>query len=308
MVRNQSAPTDRVLPHIMYQNVADALVWLTRTFGFKEHYRYVDPSGGIEGAQIHLGEIWIMLHPGRQQCGSPAQVGYRTQNLTIFVDDVDSHYERAKSAGARIVEELRDTSYGEREYGAEDLEGHPWFFSQHIRNVKPEEWGATTAASFDPMEVEGRVESTWMPRSYAVETDPGAITGAQGSIYARAMAAVEQMLALLDGLYASVSPVEAGELEKHRALVRGQLVSMVDELGAVDGPRVSRVDEAFRLLLGPGQSSLSLLKQLLGLGRTQVSSVGDEQNITNYLILVDYAMDLQASWKRVRGLFVTPGR
>ena len=52
----------------------------------------------------------------------------RTQSLTVFVEDVNAHFEKAKSAGAKIVEELHETVYGERQYGVEDLEGHHWLF------------------------------------------------------------------------------------------------------------------------------------------------------------------------------------
>ena len=76
---------------------------------------------------------------------SPARIGYRTQSLTVFVEDIDAHFERTKSAGARIVEELQETWYGERQYGVEDLEGHRWLFSQHVRDVPPQEWGAEIA-------------------------------------------------------------------------------------------------------------------------------------------------------------------
>jgi uncharacterized glyoxalase superfamily protein PhnB len=59
------------------------------------------------------------------------------------VKDVDAHYAKAKKAGARIVEELHETEFGERQYGAEDMDGHLWLFLQHARDVSPEEWGAT---------------------------------------------------------------------------------------------------------------------------------------------------------------------
>ena len=142
---NRSVPVNTVLPHITYRNLADALAWLTATFGFTEHYRYGEPGVRIDGAQMHLGDIWIMLNtvwPGRT---SPAEAGYRTQSLTIFVGDVDEHYNKTKAAGARIVEDLHETFYGERQYGVEDLEGHHWLFSQHVRDVSPAEWGATIA-------------------------------------------------------------------------------------------------------------------------------------------------------------------
>ena len=137
---NRSVPVDTLLPHIGYQNVAEACEWLGRVFGFKEAYRYGVPVAGV---QMYIGQAYIMLRNARQGCMIPARLGYGTQNLTVFVDDVDTHYARAKAAGARIVEELHETEYGERQYGAEDIDGHLWLFSQHARDVSPEEWGAT---------------------------------------------------------------------------------------------------------------------------------------------------------------------
>jgi len=116
MVRNRSVPTDTILPHITYQNVASAVAWLTTVFGFTEHYRHGDPRA-VSGAQMHLGNAWIMLNSARAGSASPAQAGHRTQSLTVFVDDVDAHFEKAKAASARIVEDLHETIYGERQYG-----------------------------------------------------------------------------------------------------------------------------------------------------------------------------------------------
>jgi uncharacterized glyoxalase superfamily protein PhnB len=48
---------------------------------------------------------------------------------------VQRHFQRAKKAGARILEEPNETFYGDRRYGAEDPEGHQWYFAQHIRDV-----------------------------------------------------------------------------------------------------------------------------------------------------------------------------
>ena len=61
----------------------------------------------------------------------------------MFVPDVDAHCQKAKSAGATIVEDLHETMYGERQYGARDLDGHHWLFSTHARDVSPADWGAT---------------------------------------------------------------------------------------------------------------------------------------------------------------------
>ena len=139
-MKNRSVPADVILPHLVYQDVAAAIEWLTRVFGFVEHYRYGDP---VQGAQMHLGDAWIMLSLAREGRKSPAHAGVWTQSLTVFVDDVDAHFEKSKSAGAKIVEDLNETMYGEWQYGVEDLEGHHWLFSRHARDVSPSEWGAT---------------------------------------------------------------------------------------------------------------------------------------------------------------------
>jgi uncharacterized glyoxalase superfamily protein PhnB len=77
---------------------------------------------------------------------SPAQAGVWTQMLSVFIDDVDAHFESVKSAGAKIVEDLNETMYGERQFVAEDIEGHRWLFARHARDVDPSEWGAKVAS------------------------------------------------------------------------------------------------------------------------------------------------------------------
>ena len=144
MLKNRSVPADIILPHLTCRDVAAAIDWLTKVFGFREHYRYGDRDKPA-GAQMHLGDAWIMLGSARSGRSTPAEAGCNTQSLTIFVEDVDAHFERSKSAGARIVEELHETEYGERQYGVEDPDGHHWLFSRHARDVSPEKWGATVA-------------------------------------------------------------------------------------------------------------------------------------------------------------------
>ncbi|HEY1423446.1 MAG TPA: VOC family protein [Candidatus Acidoferrum sp.] len=151
MLKNRSVPTDTILPHVMYRDVGAALTWLTQTFGFVEHYRYGQP---INGAQLHLGSAWIMIAQAREgEAGagstwspprrtSPAHCGCATQSLTVFIEDIEKHYENVKTA-ARIVEDLHETAYGELQYAALDLEGHHWLFSRHAKDVSPEDWGAT---------------------------------------------------------------------------------------------------------------------------------------------------------------------
>jgi len=142
MIENRSVPPDTLLPHVMYQDVDEAIAWLGKTFGFSEHYRYGAPTSG---AQVHLGNAWIMLKRASEGSMSPARLGFGTQSLTVFVEDLEEHFRRAKAAGVKLLEDLHETVYGELQYAAEDLDGHHWLFSRHARDLSPNDWGATIA-------------------------------------------------------------------------------------------------------------------------------------------------------------------
>jgi len=140
MLHNRSVPTDTVLPHLTYKDLPKAIEWLTATFGFVEHFRYGEP---VQGAQLHLGNAWIMVNSVRPGRSSPIELGSNTQSLSVFVEDVEAHFSRAVDGGVKIVEELHETEYGELQYGAEDVEGHHWLFARHAHDVSPDAWGAT---------------------------------------------------------------------------------------------------------------------------------------------------------------------
>jgi uncharacterized glyoxalase superfamily protein PhnB len=101
MIENRSVPPDTILPHVSYSDVAQAAGWLSRTFGFQEHYRYGEP---VSGALVHLGNAWIMLDRAREGSVSPAQLGYGTQSLTVFVDDVEAHFQSIRITGITQVQ------------------------------------------------------------------------------------------------------------------------------------------------------------------------------------------------------------
>lgn len=140
MIRNRSVLTDVVLPHVVYKDLGAAIEWLTRAFGFVEHYRYGDP---LSGAQGRFANAWVMVSAGKPGYRNPLELGFGTQSLSVFLEDVEGHHARASRAGARILEEPHETVYGEFQYAAEDLEGHRWLFSRHARDLSPDAWGAT---------------------------------------------------------------------------------------------------------------------------------------------------------------------
>jgi uncharacterized glyoxalase superfamily protein PhnB len=122
---------ERIIPVLTYQDISAAHDFLVNAFGFS--------GGGVsrhaEGQPIH-GEvragdatIWIHRVTPEHRLNSPLASDVANSGLFVHVDDVDAHYERARAAGALIDSQPVDQPYGQREYGARDLEGHRWWFA-----------------------------------------------------------------------------------------------------------------------------------------------------------------------------------
>jgi len=121
-------------PGTRYNDVAAAIGWLKRAFGFEEQFVVRRDDGSIGHAQLRLGDGIFMLGPmmdDNLNLKSPLELGAVTQGVYVALDDVEAHYARARAAGAEIVNELADMPYGSREYSARDLEGHLWSFGTY---------------------------------------------------------------------------------------------------------------------------------------------------------------------------------
>ena len=92
---------------------------MSYTFGFEEYgQRIHGPDGNGNHAAMKFGEGIIMMgYPGPGY-KSPKRLGQATQPLYIYVEDVDKHFDRARNAGATILEEPEDQFYGDRRYAA----------------------------------------------------------------------------------------------------------------------------------------------------------------------------------------------
>ena len=137
--------SQRIVPFIGYEDAAAAIEWLERAFGFVEDRsaRYEEdgesrmPSSTLGGATIYVSTPRGYASPRRVRRESElARRAYDNPWVIdghfVEVEDVDAHYERARSAGATILREPEDPGIGHRIYSAEDLEGHRWMFGQRV--------------------------------------------------------------------------------------------------------------------------------------------------------------------------------
>ncbi len=141
MKSNRSLPSATVIPVLIYPDVREAVAWLAAAFGFTERVRI----GENHRSQLSVGDGAVIIGDVRHS-RRPPRAGEVTHSVTVRVEDVNAHCERARLNGARIVMEPIDFEYGERQYAAEDPAGHQWTFSETLDDVAPESWGGELVA------------------------------------------------------------------------------------------------------------------------------------------------------------------
>jgi uncharacterized glyoxalase superfamily protein PhnB len=137
MESNRSMPQAQIIPELAYPDVIAATQWLTAAFGFSVRLRI-----GTHRAQLEFGSGAVILREGAVTGGE----ANASHSIMVRVDNVDEHYSRVVSAGARVDGAPATQPYGERQYAAQDLAGHWWVFSQSVKDVHPSQWGGELAS------------------------------------------------------------------------------------------------------------------------------------------------------------------
>src|SRR3982751_4952098 len=99
---NRSIPAVVVIPVLMYPDVREAAAWLCRAFGFVERLRIVDHR-----IQLTFGDGAVVAAEGAKSSAED-----RTHSVLVRVADAGAHCDRARQAGAGIVNPPTDYPFG----------------------------------------------------------------------------------------------------------------------------------------------------------------------------------------------------
>jgi PhnB protein len=130
-----------VQPYLYFKNSAEAIAFYTKVFGATERMRMPDKNGRIMHAEISIGDSCIMMADENAAVGaySPEHYGGAPMSLMIYVDDCDTTYKQALTAGSKSLREPADQFYGDRMAGVTDPFGFHWWIGTHIKDVSMEE-------------------------------------------------------------------------------------------------------------------------------------------------------------------------
>ena len=127
---------------LFYKDAFAALDWLENAFGFERTMVITDKDGKLGHSEMRFGDGYIMIGgEWIDYVASPSSIGGKnTQSIHVHLAaGIEAHCERARAAGAVILQEPADQFYGDRTYRARDPEGHVWTFGQTVRYVGREE-------------------------------------------------------------------------------------------------------------------------------------------------------------------------
>ncbi|HVN44748.1 MAG TPA: VOC family protein [Steroidobacteraceae bacterium] len=128
-------------PYLIVQGAADAIEYYKHAFGATEMLRMADPQGRVGHAEIRIGDSVIMLADEHPAMGyrAPRSLGGSSVSILLYLEDVDTVFDRAIKAGARVLRPVTKQFYGDRSGTLEDPFGHVWTIATHVEDVPPEE-------------------------------------------------------------------------------------------------------------------------------------------------------------------------
>jgi PhnB protein len=133
-----------VTPQLTVKSAEQAIDFYKQAFGAQERLRMPGPGGSIMHAELVIGDSTIMLSDAIQQPETRSA-------LHVYVDDCDSLFEQAVSAGGTVKQAPQDMFWGDRFSQLEDPFGNLWSIATHKEDVAPDEMAKRVAQAAESL-------------------------------------------------------------------------------------------------------------------------------------------------------------
>ncbi len=130
-----------ITPFMTVRDAARAIEFYKQAFGAKEKGVMKGPDGKVMHSELVIGDSIIMLADEFPEFGSlsPQSTGSSGTGLHIYIEDVDSAFDRAVKAGATVEMPVADMFWGDRYGKLRDPFGHKWSIGTHKADLSMEE-------------------------------------------------------------------------------------------------------------------------------------------------------------------------
>lgn len=139
-IKNPPEGYHSLTPYLVVDNSSAAIEFYRKAFGAEELFRF-ESDGRVGHAEIRIGDSHLMLSDEWPDMGyrSAKNIGSTPVSLMLYVDDVDTVYQRAIAAGATERSPVEDQFYGDRSGNLTDPFGHQWTIGTHKEDVPADE-------------------------------------------------------------------------------------------------------------------------------------------------------------------------
>ncbi len=145
--------THTITAHLSVREASKAIEFYQKAFGAQLAHVHKTPDGKVMHATLKIGDSQLMLadeFPG-MSTKSPQTLGGSPVVLNIYVEDVDTLFNQAVAAGAKVTMPLANQFWGDRYGQIVDPFGHAWALGSHVEDVAPEEMERRANAIFGEM-------------------------------------------------------------------------------------------------------------------------------------------------------------
>ena len=128
-------------PYMTVRDAARAIEFYKQAFGAEEKGVMKGPDGKVMHAELRIGDSLFMLADEYPEFGSlsPQSSGGSGMGLHIYVEDVDSSFDRAIKAGGKVEMPVSDMFWGDRYGKLVDPFGHKWSIATHKQDLSAED-------------------------------------------------------------------------------------------------------------------------------------------------------------------------
>lgn len=132
-----------VTPQLILDDAAKGIEWYKKALGAIEVSRAVGPDNKVLHAELRIGNSAFMVNDVMGDVKGPKAMGGSPASFWIYVDDCDTLFNRAISAGGRVAPgpmgKMQDQFWGDRCGMLTDPQGYRWTIATRKEDLTPQE-------------------------------------------------------------------------------------------------------------------------------------------------------------------------
>ena len=139
-------------PQLTLDNAAETIDWYKRALGVEEVSRGLGPDGKIMHAELKVGNSRFMVNDVMVPGKGPQAMGGSPASFWLYVDNSDTLFDRAVSAGAQVQMPMADQFWGDRAGAVADPAGYTWWIATRKEDLTHDEIQQRAAEFFKSMQ------------------------------------------------------------------------------------------------------------------------------------------------------------